>query len=307
MRIRFTKMHGLGNDYLFVDAREQPVEDPAWVAQVLSDRHRGVGSDGLILVLAPEGEHAQARMRMFNADGSEGEMCGNGIRCLGKFLLDGSAETANPLLVETGAGELTLDCTRGSDGLVQQVRVSMGEPKLASADMPARIDGIAPGDPVIDHAFEPSEFGFDADSIRRGGVQPRLSLVSMGNPHAIIHCSDPAGVDLGRVGAVFEHHKAFPNRINLHLVRVLSDVAVEMRTWERGSGITQACGTGACAVCVEGVLSARHSASIAATLPGGVLHLEWGGLGTPVIMRGPAVEVFQGEADLRDIVAGRSG
>ena len=302
MSVKFTKMHGLGNDYLFVDARNEPLSDPVSAARALSDRHRGIGSDGLILVLEAEGDTAHARMQMFNADGSEAEMCGNGIRCMAKYLVDREISIACPLLIETQAGELALEWSLGSDGTVQDVTVSMGAPILECGRIPARLDGIAPEQRVIDHEIELAEFGFDPASILRGGVEPLLSLVSMGNPHAILYCTDIDLVDLAVAGEVFEHHSAFPNRINVHLVEVSTPAKIRMRSWERGSGLTQACGTGACAACVAGVLSRRHERSITATLPGGDLRLEWASEDAPVRMSGPAVEVFQGEADAQTLL-----
>ena len=302
MTIRFTKMHGLGNDYLFIDAMREEIAEPARLARLLSDRHRGVGSDGLILILPPEGTQAQARMQMFNADGSEGEMCGNGIRCVGKFLLDRAMVASNPLRIETAAGERMLECFSAADGTVDEVTVSMGEPALAAKDIPATLDGVAPDDAVIAHPIDLHAFGFDQDSMDRGGIEAVISLVSMGNPHAIIYCEDPEAVDLARAGSFIEHHHAFPQRINVHLVGVDSDKAIRMRSWERGSGLTQACGTGACAACVAGVLSQRHGATVTAQLPGGQLALTWAGMGHNVLMRGPAVEVFQAEVRLEELL-----
>lgn len=307
MNMRFVKMHGLGNDYLFVDAFQEPVVDPAALSRLVSDRHRGLGSDGLILVMPPLGTTAQARMRMFNADGSEGEMCGNGIRCLAKFMVDRGLSTAQPLRVETGAGELQLDWVRGGDGMVSEVSVSMGEPRLAGKDIPALIEGRSGAEQVVDHPIDLVAFGFDPKSVREGGVVPRLTLVSMGNPHAVLRVADPDAVDLASIGPRFEHHAAFPNRINLHLVRVDDEVSVTMRTWERGSGLTQACGTGACAVCVAGVLGDWHGRSVTATLPGGRLDLEWPGPDAPVRMTGPATMVFECEIDPADLAVEGAG
>ena len=301
MNMHLVKMHGIGNDYLFLDAQRHPVEDPAALARVLSDRHRGLGSDGLILVLPPRDPSADGRMRMFNADGSEGEMCGNGIRCLAKYLVDRGWSEANPLRVETAGGERTLAWTRGPDGAVSEVAVEMGAPILAQGRLPARIDGIGPDHTVIEHAIDLGAFGFDPISISEGAVESKLTLVSMGNPHAVIYAEAPEAVDLASVGRRFEHHPAFEQRINLHLVRVDGDSAITMRTWERGSGITQACGTGACAACVAGVLGERHAGSIVATLPGGDLALDWAGGDAQVRMTGPAVEVYELEFDPRHL------
>ncbi|MCH2161973.1 MAG: diaminopimelate epimerase [Phycisphaerales bacterium] len=305
--MHLVKMHGLGNDYLFLDAGRHPVEDPAAVSRLVSDRHRGLGSDGLILVLPPRDSSMDGRMRMFNADGSEGEMCGNGIRCLAKYLVDRGYSTANPLRVETAGGERLLSWSRGEDGKVGEVSVAMGQPILAQQEIPAQLVGCGAEDRVVEHPIDLAEFGFDETSCSRGGVEPRLTLVSMGNPHAIVYADAPEEVDLASVGMRFERHPAFPHRINLHLVRVDGDDAVSMRTWERGSGLTQACGTGACAACVAGALGGRHAGSIVATLPGGQLALEWPGDGAEVRMTGPAVEVYEIEIDPGTLGGSRQG
>ncbi len=281
--MRFVKMQGAGNDYVYVDCvRQPPPADPVKLSQVISDRHFGVGADGLIL-LCPS-EKADVRMRMFNADGSESEMCGNGIRCVAKFAFDHGLTQKNPMRIETGRGVLTLLLDlRG--GKVEQVTVDMGEPILDAERIPTTLAGQR----VIDYAV-PVEPWF-----AECGLDPRMTCVSMGNPHAVFYCRDVAKVPLEVVGPKVEHNALFPRRINVHYVQVQSDNEVTMRTWERGSGVTLACGTGACAVAVAGVLTGRSGRRITAHLPGGDLLLHWSEQDGHVHMTGPAVEVFSGE------------
>ncbi len=275
--MRFTKMHGIGNDYVYVSAFDQPAPaDPSEMAKVVSDRHFGIGGDGLILI--QPSDRADARMRMFNADGSEGEMCGNGVRCVAKYIRDHGIVARDRVRIETGRGILTLDLEM-SGGKVARVRVDMGTPIL---DPPA-IPTTLPGHPPI-HA-----------RLSVDGQTFAVTAVSMGNPHAVIYVDDIASFPLEAIGPKIEHHAAFPRRVNVHIVEVIGPEEVRMRTWERGSGITLACGTGACAVCVAGVLTGRSSRRILAHLPGGDLELEWPDNASPVFMTGPAAEVFSGE------------
>ncbi|MCU0703909.1 MAG: diaminopimelate epimerase [Fimbriiglobus sp.] len=275
--MRFTKMHGLGNDYVYVDCvNGPPVADPAAVAVKVSDRHFGIGGDGLILICPSE--VADARMRMFNADGSESEMCGNGLRCVAKFVHDHGIARKPTLKLETGRGVLTVDL-EVKNGKAERVRVNMGTPILKSADIPTTL----PGDPPVDTEFS------------AGGQSYRGTCVSMGNPHVTIYTADVKAVPLEAVGPGIEHAAVFPRRINAHFVQVHSPTEVTMRTWERGSGITLACGTGACAVCVAGVLTGRTGRKLLAHLPGGDLELEWSEADGCVYMTGPATEVFTGE------------
>jgi diaminopimelate epimerase len=301
--INFAKMHGLGNDYVYVDGSQHPVADAPALARWVSDRHVGVGSDGLIMVepVSP-GVDADVRMRMFNADGSEGMMCGNGIRCVAKFAVDRGISASQPLRVETRRGVLSVHWRRGGhDGTVSEATVDMGSPILALARVPAAIPGVSPASAVTDFAL-PDGFwkqsgaaeGWEAAC----GLDPRMTLVSMGNPHAVLWCTDVARVPLDVVGPFAERHPWFPERMNVHFVQVLGPGEVRMRTWERGSGATQACGTGASAVCVAGVLTGRTQSPLLAHLPGGDLVLEWSGAEASVRMTGPAVEVFQGALDL---------
>lgn len=285
--MRFTKMHGLGNDYVYVDCLNQPPpRDPAGLSQVISDRHFGVGSDGLILI-GPS-ERADVRMRMFNADGSESEMCGNGVRCVAKYAFDHGLTRNNPLTVETGRGILTLSLQLGG-GKVEQVTVKMGEPILEADKVPTTL----PGPRVVDHVH--AAFRWDAPWVAACGLEPGVTCVSMGNPHAVFYCRDVAQVPLEQVGPTVENAAVFPRRINVHFVHVESPAEVAMRTWERGSGITLACGTGACAVAVAGALTGRTGRTVRAHLPGGDLSLEWRAADNQVYMTGPAVEVFSGE------------
>jgi diaminopimelate epimerase len=274
--MRFTKMHGLGNDYMYVDCFAQPSpRDPAELALRISDRHLGVGSDGLILILPSEIAHA--RMRMFNADGSEGEVCGNGVRCVAKYVHDHGIVREPRLRIETGHGVLTLDLDIVA-GKAERVCVDMGEPILQASDIPTTL----PGDPPVDAAIELKGRPF------------RVTCVSMGNPHAVAFLDDFASV-AETIGPALERHPAFPRRVNAHFVRVDASGEVTMRTWERGSGITRACGTGACAVCVAGVLTGRTGRKLLAHLPGGDLELHWSEADNHVFMTGPAVEVFSGD------------
>ncbi|HOF18310.1 MAG TPA: diaminopimelate epimerase [Phycisphaerae bacterium] len=276
--MRFTKMHGIGNDYVYVNCFEQQVDDPPALARAVSDRHFGIGGDGLILILPSE--QADVRMRMFNADGSEGQMCGNGIRCVAKYAHDHGLAGGNPLRVETLAGVKTIELSLGADGKARLATVDMGEPILDPARVPVAARGIRQ---VVDMP------------IRVGQHAYQMTCVSMGNPHAVVYVDDVAAVPLEQVGPPFEHHPQFPERVNAHFVQVHSPEEVTMRTWERGSGITLACGTGASAVCVAGVLTGRTGRKITAHLPGGDLLLEWRESDNHVLMTGPATEVFSGD------------
>lgn len=264
--MKFTKMHGIGNDYIYVNGFEEKVADPADVARKISDRHFGVGGDGLILILPSD--KADLRMRIFNADGSEAEMCGNGIRCVAKYAYEHGLCRNNPMRVETGRGVLSLQM-QISEGRVELVTVNMGCPVLDLPNIPV-------------------------DETKLHLLEERPVFVSMGNPHAVIYVPDVSRVDIERLGPIFEQHPAFPRRMNTHWVQVISPQEVRMRTWERGSGATLACGTGACAVCVAGVVTGRTQRKILAHLPGGDLQLYWQQDDGCVYMTGPAAEVFSG-------------
>jgi diaminopimelate epimerase len=297
--MQFTKMHGAGNDYVYVDCFSQPMpEQPAALARRISDRHFGVGGDGLILICPSAG--ADARMRMFNADGSEAEMCGNGVRCVAKYIYDHGVARKETLRIETSRGVLTLNLDVAG-GRARRVRVDMGEPILDPARIPVDVGRI--GNPS--HSSEPFDRIVDCpvDSIfpqcapsalEDCRLDLSITCVSMGNPHAVLYCGNLAAVPLERLGPHLEQSSIFPSRANVHFVQVQSPREVIMRTWERGSGITLACGTGACAVCVAGALTGRTERKILTRLSGGDLELEWAP-NNHVYMTGPAVEVFSGE------------
>jgi len=269
-------MHGAGNDYVYVDCIRQPLPaDPVALSKKISDRHRGVGGDGLILICSSD--KADARMRMFNADGSEAEMCGNGIRCVAKYIFDHDIAESQSLTIETGRGVLALELELGSDGKVRRVRVDMGEPILQASLIPTTL----PGDPPLD--AELPGFGLKG------------TCVSMGNPHCVIYVDEVTDALVLGAGPKVEVDAHFPRRVNVEFVKVHRPDDITMRVWERGSGETLACGTGACAVAVAGVLTGRTQRSITAHLTGGDLQLHWSEADNHVYMTGPAVEVFSGE------------
>lgn len=288
----FTKMHGISNDYVYVDCFKQSMAqvNAPDLTKLISDRHCGIGSDGLILITPPSpGVKADVRMEMYNADGSRGEMCGNGIRCVAKYSVDhglirqsGSIQGVEvSLLVETDRGVLKLVAYRGPDGMVDKVRVDMGVPILRPRDIPVDL----PGERCVRAPVE------------IGGRRLALTCVSMGNPHVVMFVDDVAGIDLPRLGPMIERHPIFPNRVNAHFAQVHSRTEATIRTWERGSGITMACGTGACAVLVAGVLEDRLARAATFHLPGGDLRIEWPESdddNASVFKTGPAVEVFSG-------------
>jgi diaminopimelate epimerase len=284
--MRFTKMHGIGNDYVYIDGFAEDVADPGAVAVKVSDRHFGIGSDGLIMILPPtQAGLADVRMRMFNSDGSEGEMCGNGVRCVAKYAYDHGLTQNNPMRVETGRGVLSLALKTDARNKVEQVTVNMSPPILDLAKIPVDREKVVAG--AREHEYRLS--------IAQANELVDATFVSMGNPHAVIYTPDVKSLDLARIGPPLENHKAFPRRMNVHWAQVVSRDEVIMRTWERGSGVTWACGTGACAVCVAGVLTGRTNRKILAHLPGGDLTLEWRESDCNVYMTGPATEVFSGE------------
>jgi len=280
--MRFTKMHGAGNDYVYVDCFAEPTpEDPAAVARAVADRHFGVGGDGLILICPSD--TADARMRMFNADGSEAEMCGNGVRCVAKYVYEHGIARRDVLRIETGRGVLEL-VPEVVDGRVRRVRVDMGEPILGPGEIPTTLPGnpTTPGSHVVD-----VDLPIDGRTLR-------VSCLSMGNPHCVTFVDRLTDDWVLGVGPKIERDSHFPNRVNAEFVEVVSPAEVRVRVWERGSGETLACGTGACAVCVAGVLAERTARKILAHLPGGDLELHWSD-NNHVYMTGPAEEVFTGE------------
>ena len=260
--MQFTKMHGLENDYIYIDTFQEHVANPAALARVVSDRHSGIGSDGLILVGAADA-HAAAdlRMRIFNADGGEAQMCGNGIRCVAKFAIERGLASRNPLRIQTGRGTLTVSWSADANALVREASVDMGLPILKMSQIPAQIEGFSAQDHVVSAPLPASWWALDTNSDWKHacGYDEKLTLVSMGNPHAIFWCDDVSKVPLEIVGPLIEQHHTFPERINAHFVQRDNKSRVKVRTWERGSGITRACGTGACAVVVAGVLEGKLS------------------------------------------------
>lgn len=280
-------MHGIGNDYVYVNGFAETVDNPVEIAKVVSDRHFGIGSDGLILILPSD--EADVRMRMFNADGSESEMCGNGVRCVAKYAYDHDLTKNNPMTIETGRGVLRLSLDV-EDDVVQDVTVDMGEPILELEQIPVKQGAVGRNalfKKQADHVY--------ALAMEIDGKVVEATFVSMGNPHATIYVDDVNAVELEKWGPKLENYAAFPKRINVHFVQVVSREEVIMRTWERGSGITLACGTGACAVTVAGVLTGKTDRRLLAHLPGGDLFLEWLADDNHVYMTGPATEVFTGE------------
>ena len=297
--MQFTKLQGAGNDYIYVDGLNEQRDWPE-IARRIADRHFGVGADGLIVV-APS-ERAPVRMRMYNVDGSEGEMCGNGIRCFAKFVLERGMVPANgtTLDVETGAGVLNIAPHWNGDRVVG-ARVDMGEPVLRAADVPVDASKMGPSDYAALDAglveslgLHPEELAFDAP-VEVNGVTFALTAVSMGNPHVTAFIDEPVNdVELDRLGPRMEHHEAYPRRINFHLVNYVGRNHLISRTWERGSGLTLACGTGASAMVVAARLHGLVDDVVRVDVPGGELAITWPGHG-PVFMDGDAVEVFSGE------------
>jgi diaminopimelate epimerase len=276
--MQFTKMHGIGNDYVYVDCFRHPIpRDPAELARKISDRHFGVGGDGLILI-CPSDQGADARMRMFNADGSESEMCGNGLRCVAKYVHDHGIAAKERLRLQTGRGILTVDLEI-TGGKANQVRVNMGEPILE----PAKIPTTFSGERAVNVPLMIDGRTFEA------------TCVSMGNPHCVIFVPKATDELVLGIGPKIEHAPQFPARVNVEFVEVISPTELRQRTWERGSGETLACGTGASAVCVAGVLTGRSQRNVVIHLLGGDLRLHWNEADNHVYKTGPAVEVFQGE------------
>lgn len=274
--MRFTKMQGLGNDYVYVDCFKETIEDPSKLAKVISDRHFGVGSDGLILICPSD--KADFEMKMYNADGSRGEMCGNGIRCVAKYVYDYGLTDKTHISVETLGGIKYLDLTV-ENGKVALVKVDMGSPILTPEQVPV----IADGESAVD------------EPICVDGVEYRMTCVSMGNPHAVVHMEDVDNLDIEKIGPSFENHERFPNRVNTEFVKVLDRETAQMRVWERGSGETLACGTGACAVAVACILNGLTDNKVRVKLLGGDLLIEWDKEKDTVYMTGPAEIVFDGE------------
>lgn len=280
--MKFTKMHGLGNDYVYVNCFEEKIDNPPAVARFVSDRHFGIGSDGLIMI--NPSKTADFEMEMYNADGSRGEMCGNGIRCVAKYVYDYGLTDKTQISVETLGGIKYLDLTV-EDGKVLLVKVDMGKPELEADLIPI----ISEREQVIDEPIEVD------------GKEYHMTGVSMGNPHAVIYVDDVKGLDLEKIGPKFENHERFPKRINTEFVHCIDRQTVEMRVWERGSGETLACGTGACAVAVSSILNNLTDTRVTVKLLGGDLQIEWDREKDRVFMTGPATVVFDGVIDITEI------
>lgn len=300
--MKFTKMHGLGNDYVYVNCLEEQVENPSETARRVSDRHFGIGSDGLILI-RPSNE-ADFEMEMYNADGSRGEMCGNGIRCLAKYVYDYGLTDKTSISVETLGGIKHLDLTV-EDGKVALVRVDMGKPELRAEAIPIiceRVteecvmdeDSVLGGEAVSEYRGEEKCKQVIDDPIVVDGMEYQITGVSMGNPHAVVFLEDVKELDIEKIGPKFENHERFPRRINTEFVRVIDRETIEMRVWERGSGETLACGTGACAAAVASILNGLAGRKVTVKLLGGDLLVEWEKETGNVYMTGPAVTVFEG-------------
>lgn len=273
--IKFTKMQGLGNDYVYIDAINQNIEDMSSLAKFVSDRHFGIGSDGLILIC--KSDIADFKMRMFNSDGSEAEMCGNGIRCVGKFVYDKGLTNKTTLTIETLAGIKTLKLNT-KEGKVETVKVDMGEPILD----PEKIPVISKENPVKNLLLKAEDKEF------------KFTCVSMGNPHAITEVKNTEKFDVEKYGKILEIDKVFPNKTNVEFIQILDKEHIKMRVWERGAGETLACGTGACATAVACYLNGKTNRKVEIELLGGILYIEWNEKDNHIYMTGPAVTVFEG-------------
>ena len=278
--MKFTKMRGIGNDYVYVNCFEETVADPERVSEIISDRHFGIGADGLVLIMPSD--KADFRMRMFNADGSEGNMCGNATRCIGKFVYDNHLTDKTSITLETRSGikKLTL---YPENGKVKTVLVDMGKAVLKPADIPMNVSGDT----------------FINKPITVDGKEVFITAVSMGNPHAVTYVDDVDSLELEKIGPSIENHPLFPERVNTEFIKILDENTMQMRVWERGSGETWACGTGACAATAASVLNGYfpHDKEITVKLRGGDLFITYKSDGT-VLMRGPAETVFTGEIDV---------
>lgn len=287
--MKFTKMHGIGNDYVYVNCLEETIEDASAAAVLVSDRHFGIGSDGLILIKMSD--IADFEMEMYNADGSRGEMCGNGIRCVAKYVYDKGLTDKTTITVETLAGVKTLMLTV-ENHKVTMVRVNMGMPELTAANIPV----VATAEQVID------------ETMLVDGNDYKVTCISMGNPHCVTFLAeDIRDMELTSIGPMFESHPRFPKRINTEFVNVIDRKTLRMRVWERGSGETLACGTGACATAVAAILNGLTEDKVTVELLGGKLLIEWDREKNTVYMTGPAAIVFDGETDLTKLKRNHKG
>ncbi len=278
--MKFTKMHGIGNDYIYVNCFEETVEHPQETARFVSDRHFGAGSDGLILIKPSQA--ADFEMEMYNADGSRGEMCGNAIRCVAKYVYDHKMTDKTDISIETLAGMKYAQLTVENDKAVM-IRVNMGRPEFLPEKIPVQYSPGKGLERIVDCP------------VVAGGREYRMTCVSMGNPHCVIFTDDVDGLDIRNIGPQFEHHEYFPNRINTEFVKVIDRNTVQMRVWERGSGETLACGTGACAVTAASVLNGFTENAVTVKLLGGDLRIEWDRETGIIYMTGPAEHVYEGE------------
>ena len=277
--MKFTKMHGIGNDYVYVDCTREMLAHPAEIARLISDRHKGIGSDGLILIR--DSKEGDFRMEMYNADGSLGRMCGNGIRCVAKYVYDKGLTDKTELRVETLSGVKTLTLYVAG-GQVERVRVNMGEPVLHPEQIPVKGEG----EQLVNAP------------ITVDGTEYRMTCVSMGNPHAVIFWKELEKFSIEKIGPLFEAHPRFPERVNTEFAQVLDRKNIRMRVWERGSGETMACGTGACAVAVAAALNGYTDRQVTLHLLGGDLEIQWDKEDNCVYMTGPATTVYTGEIHL---------
>ncbi len=292
--MKFTKMHGIGNDYVYVDGAKERLEDPSKISVIVSDRHFGIGSDGLI-VINPSSK-ADFEMEMYNADGSRGKMCGNGIRCVGKYVYDHHLTDKTELSIETLAGIKYLKLYT-ANGKVERVRVDMGAPIFNPALIPVDLKAAA-GDIHAESVSPWGEVICEAPIILKDTFSMKGTCVSMGNPHCVVQVADVDGFDVAGIGPLFEHNPLFPEGVNTEFIHVEDRKNVSMRVWERGSGETWACGTGACAVAAACILNGLTDPKVTVHLRGGDLEIEWDQDANTVFMTGPAATVFEGEINL---------
>ena len=281
--MKFTKMHGIGNDYVYVNCFEETVSNPSAVAKFVSDRHFGIGSDGLILI--KPSDVADCEMDMYNLDGSQGAMCGNGIRCVAKYAYDYGIVNKTNISVATKSGIKYLDLTLGDDGKVALVKVNMGAPILTSRQIPV----VSSKEQVID------------EPLNVDGTTYHITAVSMGNPHGVVFVDSVADIDIEKIGPKFENHPMFPDRVNTEFIELVDDKTIKMRVWERGAGETLACGTGACASAYASYLNKKTGKKVLVHLLGGDLQIEYDEEKDTIFMTGPATTVFDGEIDLTGI------
>lgn len=280
--MKFTKMQGIGNDYVYVNCFQETIKNPSQVARFVSDRHFGIGSDGLIMICPSE--VADCKMVMYNADGTQSQMCGNGVRCVGKYIHDKGLTDKEIVTVETLGGIKVLELHL-KDGLVDTITVDMGEPELVPEKIPVKTDAAI----------------FKEQPVEILGKTYLITAVSMGNPHGITFVENTTDLDLEAIGPLFEHHPLFPERTNTEFIQVVDDHTLKMRVWERGAGETLACGTGACASLVAAVLTGRTGREATLQLLGGDLFIRWDEATNHVFMTGPAAFVFDGEIDVTHI------